>query len=600
MSGPPGAPRHSARTAVFLLLLLLTLAFQGSRGLWEPDEGRYGSIALEMLDSGDWLVPHLAGLHFLDKPPLLFWGMSGGIALLGQNEWGVRICLSLFYLLTAFAVAALGDALWDRPTGTFAALAWGTSLLPFVAGNSATPDLPLACFAAWTWLGVVRAARATSAGARRWAWLLAGIAAGLGLLSKGPAMFVQLPALLAFVIADRRLPPAAALRGIALAGATALALAGLWYLPILRDVPGAAGYLLDNQIAGRLYSERYERHPGLLGALVVYLPTLLVGALPWGPAALAAVVRQVRRARAAGSRAIAAGWMRSPAAVLVAAGILVPVAVFSLASSKLPLYLLPVMTPVALVAGRALAARPPGSRRWRMGLAVWVGALLALKGAAAYVPSGARDSRELEHEIARRVDLATTGVIVVGAQANGLHFYGVEDFHWLRSGDHPYPLFEPPPKIEDALPAILREQRPHLVLFATHIAGEMHQRFERFELACGALEPYGRLVGFICAPTTGRSAPSAASISSTRPNLTRGRPVARPRSTSSSSSRFQPAKSTGQRPRAASRSSIGGSAGAGTGTSAGRSSTIAVAVSVPSGLLLPMRPVGPRLIQPAT
>lgn len=448
MSGPPGAPRHSARTAVFLLLLLLTLAFQGSRGLWEPDEGRYGSIALEMLHSGDWLVPHLSGLHFLDKPPLLFWGMAGGIALLGQNEWGARLCLSLFYLLTAVAVAGLGRALWDRESGTFAALAWGTSLLPFVAGNSATPDLPLACFAAWTWLGVVRASRATSAGSGRRAWLLAGVAAGLGLLTKGPAMFVQLPALLAFVVADRRLRPASAIRGIALAGATALALAGLWYLPVLRDVPGAASYLLDNQVAGRLYGERYERHPGLLGALMVYLPTLLVGALPWGPAALAAVVRQARRARAAGRRAFAVGLMRSPAAVLATAGILVPVTVFSLASSKLPLYLLPAMTPVALVAGRTLAAHFPGSRRWRIGLAVWVGALLALKGAAAYIPSGARDSRELERAIARRVDLATTGVIVVGAQANGLQFYGVQDYHWLRSGDHPYPLFEPPPKIE--------------------------------------------------------------------------------------------------------------------------------------------------------
>lgn len=599
MSAPQEASRGSVR-AVVLVLLFLAVAFQGSRGLWEPDEGRYGSIAAAMLASGDWLVPHLGGLHFLDKPPLLFWSMAGGMALLGQNEWGARLCLSLYFLLAAVAVAGLGRALWNRETGTLAAFAWGTSLLPFVAANSATPDLPLTCFAAWTWLGVVRGSRAETAGRRHLAWLLAGGAAGLGLLTKGPAMLVQLPALLAFVIVDRRLRPAALLRGMALAAAVALPLAALWYLPILRSVPGAGSYLLDNQVAGRLFSARYERHPGLLGALVVYLPTLVVGALPWGPFAFATVVR---RARAAGRRAFAASLIRNPAAVLVGAGVLVPVAVFSFASSKLPLYLLPVLTPIALAAGRTLASRAPGTlaaRRWRTGLALWIGALLALKAAAAYLPSGARDSRELEREIARRVDLATTGVIVVGAQANGLCFYGVRDFHWLRSGDHPYPLFEPPPKIEDALPAILREQRPHLVLFAAHIAGEMHQRFERFGLACGALESYERLMGFVCAPTAGRSASSAASISATRPNLTRGRPAARPRSTSISSRRFQPAKSTGQRPRDASRSSIGGSARGGAGTSTGRSSSIAVAVSVPSGLLLPMSPVGPRLTQPAT
>ena len=89
MNGLPRIFGISARTGVLLLLLLLTFAFQGSRGLWEPDEGRHASIAVAMLDSGEWLVPHLAGLHFIDKPPLLFWAMAGGIAVLGQNEWGV-------------------------------------------------------------------------------------------------------------------------------------------------------------------------------------------------------------------------------------------------------------------------------------------------------------------------------------------------------------------------------------------------------------------------------------------------------------------------------------------------------------------------------
>lgn len=511
MNEPQPAARISARGSVFLLLLLLTFAFQGSRGLWEPDEGRYGSIAVAMLHSGDWLLPHLSGLHFLDKPPLLYWGMAGGITLLGQNEWGVRLCLSLFYLLTAVAVAGLGESLWNRETGILAALVWGTSLLPFVAENSATPDLPLACFAAWTWLGVVRASRAATARARRRAWILAGVATGLGLLTKGPAMLVQLPALLAFVIVDRRLRPMAVLGGIASAGAIALAIAGLWYLPILRIAPGVATYLIDNQVAGRLFSAHYERHPGLLGALVVYLPTLLAGTLPWGPAAAAAVAR---RARTAGGGAFTGELLHSPAAVLLTSGILVPVALFSFASSKLPLYLLPVLTPVALLAARTLGARFSGRRRWSTGLVIWVAALLALKAAAAYIPSGARDSRELGRAIAARIDLATTGVIVVGAQANGLYFYGVEDLHWLRSGDHPYPLFEPPPRIEPALPEILREGRPHLVLFAPRSASEMHRRFEYFGMVCGSVQRFERLAGFVCSPTPATPAPPARPIDS--------------------------------------------------------------------------------------
>ena len=35
------------------LLVLMAFAFQGTRGLWEPDEGRYTATGINMLKSGD-------------------------------------------------------------------------------------------------------------------------------------------------------------------------------------------------------------------------------------------------------------------------------------------------------------------------------------------------------------------------------------------------------------------------------------------------------------------------------------------------------------------------------------------------------------------
>ena len=497
MSPAPISSWKLSRGVSFSLLLLLTLSFQGSRGLWEPDEGRYGSIAVTMLDSGEWLLPNLAGLHFIDKPPLLFWGMAGGIAALGRNEWGARFCLCLFYLLTAVAIAGLGRALWDRETGDTAAVVWGASLLPFLASNTATPDLALACFSAWTWVGVVRAARADDSGKRRLAWLFAGLAAGLGLLTKGPALLVELLPLLVFVLVDRKLSLGAAIRGIALAGSCALAVAAIWYLPILLTVPGASSYLFDNQVTGRLFGARYERSPGLAGALATYLPTLLAGALPWWPAAVAAAVRS---ARPLGSRAFASAVLRSPAASLIATGVLVPIVVFSVAGSKLPFYLLPAWTPFALGVARLLGPQMRTSARFRIWFLIWVGALLAIKAGAAYLPVGAKDSRELARGIQRRIDDRTTGVIVVSAQANGLTFYGVEDFHWLRWGDNPYPLFAPPPKIEAALPRIAREGRSHLVLVMPAYARETKVRFQRLDWNCGDEARLARFTAFVCSP----------------------------------------------------------------------------------------------------
>ncbi|MBK6435618.1 MAG: hypothetical protein IPF83_06940 [Rhodanobacteraceae bacterium] len=37
--------------------LAFGFAFQGSRGLWETDEGRYTQVAMEMLRSGDYITP---------------------------------------------------------------------------------------------------------------------------------------------------------------------------------------------------------------------------------------------------------------------------------------------------------------------------------------------------------------------------------------------------------------------------------------------------------------------------------------------------------------------------------------------------------------
>ena len=50
-----------ATVLTLLLTLLLALSFQGVRGLWGPDEGRYSNIALQMVESGDWVTPRADG-----------------------------------------------------------------------------------------------------------------------------------------------------------------------------------------------------------------------------------------------------------------------------------------------------------------------------------------------------------------------------------------------------------------------------------------------------------------------------------------------------------------------------------------------------------
>ena len=69
------------------LLCVMAFAFQGTRGLWDPDEGRYSSGGIHMEQSGDWLIPTVDGeTPHLTKPPMTYWALAASFVLLGHNE----------------------------------------------------------------------------------------------------------------------------------------------------------------------------------------------------------------------------------------------------------------------------------------------------------------------------------------------------------------------------------------------------------------------------------------------------------------------------------------------------------------------------------
>src|SRR6187549_3605864 len=85
---------------VAAVALLLALGFLGSRGIWDPDEGRYTNVGLMMLDTGDWLNPkrnHDVG-HWT-KPPLTYWSIASSVGIFGRTAWAARLPIALSYLL---------------------------------------------------------------------------------------------------------------------------------------------------------------------------------------------------------------------------------------------------------------------------------------------------------------------------------------------------------------------------------------------------------------------------------------------------------------------------------------------------------------------
>src|SRR5215207_1851614 len=160
------------------------------------DETRYVSVAWEMWVRGDFLVPHLNGVPYSDKPPLLFWLFHLGWWFFGVNDWWPRVVPALFALANLGLTARLARRLWpDRPQ---AALSAPAVLLGFLLWNVFTTmvmfDMLVAFCVLLALLGLEEAWR--RGGARP--WLQVGGALGLGILAKGPVVLV-LPLLVAIL-----------------------------------------------------------------------------------------------------------------------------------------------------------------------------------------------------------------------------------------------------------------------------------------------------------------------------------------------------------------------------------------------------------------
>src|SRR5438309_5020008 len=67
-----GVARPTVGSAFALAALIVTYLLPGVVGHdpWKQDEAYTFGIVLHMLESGDWVVPTLAGQPFMEKPPL--------------------------------------------------------------------------------------------------------------------------------------------------------------------------------------------------------------------------------------------------------------------------------------------------------------------------------------------------------------------------------------------------------------------------------------------------------------------------------------------------------------------------------------------------
>jgi len=320
-----------ARVALTLAVLFLLFAGLGRLPLMDPDEGRYARSAQEMIERGDYVVPHLNGLPRLQKPVLFYWLEAASFAALGFTETAARI---------PSALAACGTLLWlflfaRRRSGERTALAacavLATTPLFFALARTATTDMVLTFFVfgatASLYAGIVEPA------APRRHLVVAGICLGLGLLVKGPvALVVPTLAIPAAAIARRREP-------ITIAGRAA----GVAWIMLAVVLPWAAMIVHRlglEEVLAVWQREAFERYAGggldHPEAVSYYLMTAPLTLFPWSAFIPIAALSALRRLKW--------GDGLNPLLLVWSAGLF---AFLSLGRGKLDSYLLPLTPAVA-------------------------------------------------------------------------------------------------------------------------------------------------------------------------------------------------------------------------------------------------------------
>jgi 4-amino-4-deoxy-L-arabinose transferase-like glycosyltransferase len=360
--------------AVFLTFMSLT--FQGARTIWDPDEGRYTAVALNMLSSGDFVLPKLNPVQdHLTKPPLTYWLIAASVKIFGKSEWSARFPYAVAFVLTGLLVLALARRFVPQKPW-LALYIWGTSLFTVLAANVVSTDgflvlfETLGIYAYWNWHE--RPRRANNA--------LIGIAFGLAFLAKGPPALLPLMAVCAF---QWWRGGGLKLRQHWPAFLCFAALAAPWFLWLMWARPELRAYFLGYELYGRVFTSDHDRNAQWYGALKVYLPVLFLAALPWLRASLLRDAMQWLRQRA---------WRVADhdgeQALFLVLWFVLPLVVFFVAKSRLFLYILPLAVPMSMLLARHFATRLDlQSTSTRIGLVVWPLFVVFLKGIVPIAPN---------------------------------------------------------------------------------------------------------------------------------------------------------------------------------------------------------------------
>ena len=387
---PPPAEKFRTSSVLWLLFLwaVIYVAAMFTPGLLDDADSLHAEAAREMLTRHDWVTLYVNGIRYLEKAPLMYWGVASSYVLFGVSDWSTRLPLVLGILALILAVYALGRQAYGERGGFLAGVVMATTIGPYLFTRFLIPDTLVGL---WLTVGFYFFLKSLHENPPRriTCWGLAASCA-LSVMTKGligivfPAAVIGL-----FLLFTGNLRHLLRLRLIS-SSVIFLAIAAPWHvLAALRNpgegqVRGFLWFYFVNEHFLRYLGKRvphdYDRVP-----LLLFWALLLIWLLPWVaflPQALKDVPLRWRSWRAGLDQ-------RQKSDLLFLLWALVILVFFSF-STRQEYYTIPALPGLALLVGGWLGREsdsPVGSRERKAGRISSLA--LFIVGAAAFVVGGA-------------------------------------------------------------------------------------------------------------------------------------------------------------------------------------------------------------------
>ncbi len=363
--------RARSRACVLLILTVWAAIYVSSLfqpALLDDADSVHAEAAREMLLRHDWVTLHIDGIRYLEKAPLLYWGMAASFEVFGVSEWSARLPLALGVLALLLAAYRLGRRVFGLEGGLYSALSLGACFGIYIYTRFQIPDVLVVL---WLTLGFdfFLQGLEESPPSRLACWGLAA-ATALNVLTKGLIGLVFPGAIILFyLLLTGNLRHLGRMRLLS-STVVFLAIAAPWHVlaalrnPTQGQVRGFLWFYFVNEHFLRYLNERVPRDYGTV-PLAVFWALLLLWLAPWSaflPQAVRAAPLRWRRLRSQLSA-------RHRANLLFLAWALVIMVFFSF-STRQEYYNLPALPAIALLVGGWMereSASPAGSRERRAG-----------------------------------------------------------------------------------------------------------------------------------------------------------------------------------------------------------------------------------------